>query len=46
MLGYHNQYGTTTTVLQNSFKWQDMAVTRAGAGAEIMDKSGAGAENK
>ena len=31
-------------LLHNSFKWQYMAV--AGAGAEIMDKVGAGAENK
>ena len=31
-------------VLLNSFKWQYMA--EAGAGVEIMDKGGAGAENK
>ena len=35
-----------------SFKWQNMAVSEAGAGAEIMDRGGAevgagvGAENK
>ena len=29
-------------LLQNSFKWQYIAV----AGAEIMDNGGAGAENK
>ena len=33
-------------LLQNSFKWQYMAVAGAGAGAEIMDKGGAGAEKK
>ena len=31
-------------IVMNSFKWQYMA--GAGAGAEIIDKSGAGAENK
>ncbi len=34
------------TEQQNSFKWQYMAVAGAGAGAEIMDKVGAGAKNK
>ena len=35
-------------LLYNSFKWQYMALAgaRAGAGAEIMDKVGAGDENK
>ena len=32
-------------ILQNSFKWQNMAVAGTGAGAEIMDNGGAGAEN-
>ena len=38
----------STTIMQNSFKYQYMAVAGAGAvaGAEIMDKGGAGAENK
>ena len=36
----------TVLLLQNSFKWQYMAVAGAGAGAEIMGKAGAGAENK
>ena len=33
-------------LLLNSFKRQYMAVAGAGAGAEMMDKVGAGAENK
>ena len=32
--------------LQNCFKWHYMAVAGAAAGAEIMDKGGAGADNK
>ena len=35
-------------LIKNSFEWQYMAVSAAGAGAgaKIMDKGGAGAENK
>ena len=33
-------------LVQNSFKWQYMDVAGAGAGAEIMEKGGAGYENK
>ena len=33
-------------LIENSFKRQYMAVSGAGAGAEIMHKGGAGAENE
>ena len=33
-------------LLQNSLKWQYMDGAGAGAGAKIMDKGGAGTENK
>ena len=40
LLAWYNYYRTAL------IKWQYMAVAGAGAGAELMDKGGAGAENK
>ena len=41
----HNYYGIAV-IVQFFLKWQYMAETGAGAGAEIRDKGGARAENK
>ena len=43
---FHLYQYCTTVIPQNIFKWQYMAVAGDGAGAEIMDKGGAGAEKK
>ena len=45
MYRYRISYGKTVIVYR-SLKWQNMQEAGVGAGAEIMDKGGAGAENK
>ena len=43
---YYVVYSMQYYYIQNSFKWQYIAVAGTGAGSKIMDKGGPGAESK